>query len=102
MSDIRILDGLVTISDEQFTDVVIAHSQFRRWSRDEIAQYHKQLQAWERWGWTRKLLGRTRLTGWLLDKLGVPRSRPADRHREFRFSRIDGGDRALTFGRETP
>ena len=84
---VRILDGLVVIADEPFTDVMLQGSTFRRWSDEEIARYHRDLRRWERWGWLSAIW--PRLGRWLK----VPRSRPADRLRTITGCRFEGGSR---------
>lgn len=79
---IEILDGLVTIADEPFTDVVLYGSTFRRWSDAEIARYHRDVRRFRRWGWLPPVLCR-----WLR----LPAALPADRSRVISSCTVEGG-----------
>lgn len=86
MGDVQILDGLLTIRDEPFTDVFLHGSSFRRWSPDEITRYHAGVRSWRRWRWLPVPVRRM---------FGLPMARPADRRREISGCLFVGGGAAL-------
>lgn len=82
---IRILDGLVVVAGEPFTDVILRESHFRRWSDREIAAYHRATRQHARWGWLPR-----RARRWLR----LPTSRPVDRTRMVVGCVIENGARS--------